>query len=74
MSGFNGWKNWETWNVALWINNDEGLYNLAKECNDYGQLREILREAGCKETPDGCKWDDPKINVREINDLILDIR
>ena len=71
--GYNGWKNWETWNVALWINNDEGLYNLAKECNDYGQLREILREAGCKETPDGCKWNDEKINVREINDLILEI-
>jgi hypothetical protein len=23
---YNGWKNWETWNVALWFGNDEGLY------------------------------------------------
>ena len=33
---YNGWKNYETWNVALWIGNDEGLYELAKyQCCDY---------------------------------------
>ena len=29
---FNGWANWETWNAALWIGNDEFLYNTAKAC------------------------------------------
>ncbi len=24
--GYNGWKNWETWNVNLWIDNEYPLY------------------------------------------------
>ena len=27
---YNGWTNWETWNVLLWLDNEQSLYN-AKE-------------------------------------------
>lgn len=30
-SDFNGWSNRETWATALWIDNDQGLYELASE-------------------------------------------
>ena len=32
---YNGWSDWTTWNVALWIRNDECYYNIAKDCKDY---------------------------------------
>ena len=32
MPAYNGHKNWNHWNVSLWINNDEGLYRLAQSC------------------------------------------
>ena len=31
MTRYNGHKNWNHWNVSLWINNDEGLYRMAKD-------------------------------------------
>lgn len=35
---YNGWTNYETWNVKLWIDNDEGSHNYwreaAQECYD----------------------------------------
>jgi hypothetical protein len=51
--GYNGWKNYETWAVALWIDNEEPLYREsrrmarnakeeAEECPEeelYGQPR-----------------------------------
>ena len=70
---YNGWENYETWNVALWMQNDEGLYNLAAECGDYQTFVDCLyNDYGVKETQDGVKFNDPKVNVIQINSDVFD--
>ena len=57
---YNGWSDWTTWNCALWIGGDEGLYNLARYYGNYGEFVEAMREFGFQgdTTPDGAKWEE----------------
>lgn len=41
---YNGWTNWETWNVNLWLCNNEGDYDMAKNCKDGNAIRELVEE------------------------------
>lgn len=61
--GHNGHPSRAAWNVALWIGNDEGLYNLAKRCMRRGTRAEQaerfigeLAECGFTATPDGYRY------------------
>ena len=63
MSKFNGYKNWNQWNVSLWINNDEYLYKEASFLvNHYGKhiaASELLSQLQCcgnHKTPDGAPY------------------
>ena len=71
---YNGWTNYETWNVALWLGNDESLYDLAKTWAEHGykSLSHMLIEF-CPATPDGVKWDDSKLNVIELNEMLTEL-
>jgi len=71
--GYNGWANYETWNVSLWIQNDPGLYDFAQRCESYDDLISGLYECGSTETPDGVKWNSTKINQIEINEMLEDL-
>ena len=71
---YNGWENYETWNVALWIQNDEGLYHLAMEAGNYEDFVDALEACtfNGKSTRDGVNWRDPKVNVIQINSDVFD--
>ena len=69
---FNGWANYETWNVSLWINNDEGLNTLAMEAGDYDTFINMAAEAMYFETADGVDLTNKKIDKEAINELVFD--
>jgi hypothetical protein len=64
MAQYNGHKNWNHWNVSLWINNDEGLYREAlyyiKQCDGKPlasiKMYRSLVAAGITRTPDGAPY------------------
>jgi hypothetical protein len=85
---YNGWKNYETWNVNLWIQNDEGLYGfvldgLEELLDRYGldwenislaELEELVQEAfGANKTPDGVSLFSDEIDWDEIADALLEL-
>ena len=80
MAKYNGHLNWNYWNVSLWINNDEGLYNLALQAVD--QMRKsdsnytltmaaewFLDAVGDAKTPDGAVYTMPNVRAA-IKDIL----
>jgi hypothetical protein len=79
---YNGWKNRETWNVALWISNDESIYHFAKECADYKTFAMLMRSSVAGNyafrsmayaTPDGVSWTDSALDIPRLNEMIADL-
>jgi len=73
MTEYNGWANYETWNVALWISNDEGLYNIARKSGDYESFSEAMRELGSTETLDKVAWNDSGVDIKAIDRMIREL-
>ena len=70
---YNGWKNYETWNVSLYIQNEENLYRVAKGCKSYGHF---LARAGIvpgEKTPDGVAWYNSRISKKEVSAMIKEL-
>mgnify|MGYP003120656679 CR=1 FL=1 len=82
---YNGWANYETWNVALWINNEHYNYQIARlpssqtyldfvvnmEAKHYSNLD--AKHNYRIETGDGVSWTDSKLDLQALDELILEI-
>ena len=75
---YNGWKNYETWNVSLWLDNDQKYYRRVRNFCALSVIfdtrdlsyRTFIDYLGEAETPDGVAWADPKISHTELDHKI----
>lgn len=66
MTAYQGHKNWNHWNVSMWINNHEPLYRTAQNhirvnmsrvhSNRDQAARDMARELEGQSTPDGAPY------------------
>jgi hypothetical protein len=79
MADYNGWANYQTWNVALWIQNDEGLYAMAKEIAEskysrpYQGFVDNMKDCGIHATPDDVCYYDSALNIKELDAMIREL-
>ena len=75
----NGWKNYQTWNVAVWVSNDEPLYRCASEYvarrrkagkmpswNGFCHFAGLIGD----KTPDGCAWAGTRLDRVALNAMM----
>ena len=79
-SEYNGWKNYDTWNVALWINNDYDLYTSAvgfmkdNPDKDNPYIGFILGKYMTNMvTPDAVEYMSDKLDYPALNDMMREL-
>lgn len=86
---YQGWKNRATWNVALWVNNDEGLYReavayvqrckarrvVAGERFATPRWRVFVESAGLsgQKTPDGYAYDGIRLDYKALSAMLKEM-
>ena len=80
---YNGWANYHTWNVSLYIQNEYPLYKAAQSyasyCKELGQdisyedfhvnFHDLMGDI----TPDGVSWTDPDLDHDELNEMLAEL-
>lgn len=74
----NGWKNLATWNVAMFINNDEGLYRAAvryASATDKPSYLGFIFSLGLEDahTEDGVSWSSLALDLDALDEMMLEL-
>ena len=81
---YNGWASRQTWNVALWLQNDYELYKWARawwastQKHAEADIKRAVRAAFLDiwqrgSTPDGVGLRNPAINWEEIAEIVTEL-
>lgn len=78
---YEGWANYQTWNVSLWINNIQPLYDSAfryvqkATTPTYeGFLIHGLDLEWGDLTPDGVSWTDPTLDHEALDEMLAEMK
>lgn len=73
-STYNGYTNYETWNVSLWMANDETIYRHARANKNLGYrkwAKRFIDEFGEYITGDGISWLSDDVD-QDAMDLVME--
>jgi len=70
---YNGYANYCTWNVSLFMCNEESVYHLVKRYDTWEKAKEAMSWYGITKTSDGVSFDNPDLDIDELDEVLAEL-